>query len=66
VSVSIFAEHRGPKVYEGDWAPGRMVLLEFPSAQAFEAFYTGSVYRDLESIRDGYSSVRLVSVGGLA
>ncbi len=32
-------EHR---VYEGDWQPRRIVLLEFPSFEAWEAFYTGA------------------------
>ena len=28
------------KVYEGDWEPRRIVLLEFLSIEAWEAFYT--------------------------
>src|SRR5690242_10867495 len=27
------------KVYEGDWEPRRIVLLEFPSVAAWESFY---------------------------
>lgn len=53
------------KVYEGDWQPRRIVLLEFPSMEAFEAFYNGPVYRGLKSIRDACSSARLVCVEGL-
>ena len=53
------------KVYEGDWAPRRIVILEFPSVAAWEAFYTGEVYQGLKAIRDGCSSARLVSVEGL-
>lgn len=37
-------------VYEGDWAPRRIVLLEFPSVSAFEAFYYGSTYQSLKAI----------------
>lgn len=55
-------EHR---VYEGDWQPRRIVLLEFPSVAAFEAFYTGPVYTGLRAIRDACSEARLVSVEGL-
>ena len=44
------------KVYEGDWAPRRIVLLEFPSVAAWEAFYNGPVYQGLKEIRDGCSS----------
>lgn len=53
------------KVYEGDWQPRRIVLFEFPSVAAFEAFYDGPVYRDLKPIRDACSSARLVCVEGL-
>lgn len=53
------------KVYEGDWTPRRIVLIEFPSVAAWEAFYNGETYQGLKSIRDGCSSARLVSVQGL-
>lgn len=56
----------GPhKVHEGDWAPRRIVLLEFPSMEAFESFYHGDTYRSLKAIRDACSTARLVSVEGL-
>jgi uncharacterized protein (DUF1330 family) len=54
------------KVYEGDWTPRRIVLLEFPSVAAWEEFYNGSTYQGLKDIRDECSSARLVSVEGLA
>lgn len=53
------------KIYEGDWQPDRIVLLEFPSVAAFEEFYNGPAYRSLKSIRDACSTGRLVSVEGL-
>jgi uncharacterized protein (DUF1330 family) len=53
------------KVHEGDWTPRRIVLLEFPSLAAWEAFYNGPVYQRLKSVRDECSSARLVSVAGL-
>lgn len=54
------------KVYEGDWAPRRIVLLEFPSVAAFDAFYEGAAYQGLRAVRDGCTSARLVAVEGLA
>ena len=54
------------KVYEGDWQPRRIVLLEFPSVDAWESFYNGSIYQRLKAIRDECSSARLVSVVGLS
>jgi len=53
------------KVHEGDWEPRRIVILEFPSIQAFESFYDGPIYRGLKPIRDSCSSARLVSVEGI-
>lgn len=53
------------KVHEGDWSPRRIVLLEFPTQEAWEAFYDGPVYRGLRHVRDACSSARLVSVQGL-
>ena len=53
------------KVYEGDWTPRRIVILEFPSVSAWEEFYNGSVYQGLKSVRDACSSARLVSVEGM-
>jgi uncharacterized protein (DUF1330 family) len=53
------------KVYEGDWEPRRIVLIEFPSVDAFESFYNGSTYQGLKAIRDECSSARLVSVVGI-
>lgn len=53
------------KVYEGDWQPRRIVLLEFPSVAAWETFYNGPIYCELKDIRDQCSSARLVSVAGL-
>ena len=52
-------------VHEGDWTPRRIVLLEFPSMEAWEVFYNGPTYQNLKSIRDECSSARLVSVVGL-
>ena len=53
------------KVYEGDWQPRRIVLLEFPSVAAWEDFYNGATYRGLKAVRDACSEARLVCVEGL-
>jgi uncharacterized protein (DUF1330 family) len=53
------------KVYEGDWSPRRIVVLEFPSVAAWETFYNGPVYQGLKQIRDECSSARLVCVEGV-
>lgn len=50
------------RVYEGDWNPRRIVILEFPSLDAWEDFYNSSIYQGLKTIRDRCSSARLVGV----
>ena len=54
------------QVHEGDWSPRRIVLLEFPATEAWEAFYGGDVYKGLKAVREECSSARLVSVEGMA
>ena len=51
-------------MYEGDWQPRRIVILEFPSIAASEAFYYGPGYQGLKAIRDECSSARRVGVEG--
>jgi uncharacterized protein (DUF1330 family) len=53
------------KIYEGDWVPRRIVLIEFPSIDFFEKFYYGEIYQNLKPIRDECSSARLVSLEGM-
>lgn len=52
------------RIDEGDWQPRRLVVLEFPSVQAWQDFYDGTVYQGVETIRDECTSARLVSVDG--
>ena len=52
-------------VYEGDWQPRRIVILEFASVAAWEAFYRGPVYQGLTAIREACSAARLVCVQGV-
>ncbi len=49
-------------VYEGDWKPRRLVLVEFPSSKAAEEFSNSETYRSLKAIRDACSSARIVVV----
>jgi uncharacterized protein (DUF1330 family) len=65
VGAKYLARGGADTVREGDWEPRRIVLLEFPSVDAWEAFYQGPTYQGLKGIRDESSSARLVSVVGL-
>ena len=51
--------------YEGDWNPPRIVLMEFPSRQAWEGFYYGAEYEGIKPIRDEVSTGRMIGVEGL-
>jgi uncharacterized protein (DUF1330 family) len=53
------------KVYEGDWIPRRIVVLEFASVAEWEALYFGPLYQRLKAIRDECSSARLVCIEAL-
>lgn len=59
------ARGAGHQVHEGDWEPRRIVLFEFPSAEAWRGFYEGPIYTKLKSIREECSSARLVSFEGV-
>jgi uncharacterized protein (DUF1330 family) len=63
--VRYLARGGAHKVYEGDWTPLRIDLIEFPSVAAWEAFHNVPVYQRLTAIRDDVGSARLVSVEGL-
>jgi uncharacterized protein (DUF1330 family) len=54
------------KVYEGDWTPSRLVVLEFPSQEAWESFYYGPAYAEIKTAREAVSSGRMVGVQGMA
>ncbi len=53
-----------PKIHEGEWAPKRLSILEFPSRQALDNFYEGADYQRLIAIRQDFSSARFVSLDG--
>ena len=53
------------RVYEGDCEPGRLIVVEFPSLEAMDAFYESSDYRALKSQREACSRSRIVAVQGL-
>jgi len=40
-------------VFEGNWQPGRMVMVEFPDMAAARAFYDSAKYREARAKRAG-------------
>jgi uncharacterized protein (DUF1330 family) len=53
-----------PTVMEGDWAPQRVVILEFPSRQHATAFLADPEAQDLFSVRHKTTNSRLILVDG--
>jgi uncharacterized protein (DUF1330 family) len=52
-------------VVEGDWNPERIVVIEFPSADAARAWYESDDYREARAIRDGAGTWNMVVVEGV-
>ncbi|HTM40036.1 MAG TPA: DUF1330 domain-containing protein [Terriglobales bacterium] len=57
---------RGGKltVLEGDWKPGRVVIVRFPDAAAAQAFYDDPEYKPLIALRQRAAKTDLVVVEG--
>ena len=53
------------RVYHGDYSPGSLIILEFPSLEEMDRFYTSGAYLALGSQRDACCTARVVAVKGL-
>ncbi len=53
------------EVMEGDWNPGRTVILKFASFDAAKAFYNSPEYQKAKAAREGAAIMRMVCVEGL-
>lgn len=51
---------------EGDWRPGRLVVIEFPDADAARGWYESERYREILPIRHEASTGSLVLVEGVS
>jgi uncharacterized protein (DUF1330 family) len=50
---------------EGRAAPSRVVVIEFPSYERAQAFYTSPEYQKAKKVRDGAATLQVVLVEGL-
>jgi uncharacterized protein (DUF1330 family) len=50
---------------EGDWDPGRVVIIEFPSKQKAKDWWSSAVYAPAKAIRQSASKSRLILVEGI-
>ncbi len=53
-----------PTLIEGDWAPERMVIIEFPAREKAEAFLGDPDTQDLFKVRHATTTSKLVLVDG--
>ena len=49
---------------EGDWEPGRIVVLEFPSLEKAKAWWSSAGYAPAKAIRQASSDTRMIVVEG--
>ena len=53
--------------FEGNWTPGRMAMLKFPSYEAAKAWYDSETYRAARAKRAGATSFfNMILVEGVA
>jgi uncharacterized protein (DUF1330 family) len=50
---------------EGDWQPGRIVVLEFPSLERAKAWWSSPGYAPAKAIRQSASNTRMIVVEGI-
>ena len=50
---------------EGDWQPGRIVIIEFDTMDKAKAFYESDDYRDLLAMRLAATDSRAILVEGV-
>jgi uncharacterized protein (DUF1330 family) len=53
------------QVLEGDWNPGRSVILKFKDVDSAHKFYNSPEYLKARSAREGAAIMRMVLVEGL-
>jgi uncharacterized protein (DUF1330 family) len=52
-------------VFEGDWQPSRLVVLEFEDLAAARRWYESEAYQEARKLRGGAARMRAVAVQGI-
>jgi uncharacterized protein (DUF1330 family) len=50
---------------EGDWKPGRIVVLEFPDSDKAKAWWSSSEYASAKALRQRTATTRMIMVEGV-
>jgi uncharacterized protein (DUF1330 family) len=53
------------QVLEGDWTPGRIVVLEFPNVDRAKQWWNSAEYAAAKSIRHRTAKTRMIVVEGV-
>jgi uncharacterized protein (DUF1330 family) len=54
------------EMIEGDWLPGRLVIIEFPSMDAAQRWYDSPEYQAILGIRHEAATARIILTDGVA
>jgi uncharacterized protein (DUF1330 family) len=49
---------------EGDWVPGRVVVVEFPSVEKAKAWWSSGGYAPAKALRQATADTRMILVEG--
>lgn len=52
-------------VFEGDWKPSRVVILQFPSSDVAKRWYASETYQHAITLRKNAGVMRMVMVEGV-
>jgi uncharacterized protein (DUF1330 family) len=55
----------GVETLEGDWTPGRLVVLEFPSVARAKEWWASELYAPAKAIRQRVASTQMIVVEGI-
>ncbi len=53
------------EILEGDWQPGRIVVLEFPSKDKAHEWWASSIYAPAKAIRQSASVAKMIVIEGV-
>lgn len=51
---------------EGDWQPGRIVVLEFPTTERAREWWSSEMYAPAKSLRQRIATTRMLLVDGVS
>lgn len=51
---------------EGDWQPGRIVVVQFPSAQQAKAWWGSDLYAPAKALRQATATTQMILVDGVS